>query len=90
MRTRYDDILEGNEEYIISLVSADNNGDISPTNGDAKVIILADRGANGLISVEPRSRFVAVGEPSASYDGQVKINITRGVGRYVDNGSVLR
>ena len=82
LRTKFDNVLEGNEQFTLSLISADNNGDISPTNGDAVVIVLADRGANGLISIEPRSRSVAVGEPSASYDGKVRVNVTRGIGRF--------
>lgn len=49
-----DDLLEGEEEFTLSLVSADNNGDISPTQGDATVVILPDTGAGGIISIAPQ------------------------------------
>ena len=51
LRTMPNDILEGEERYTLSLVSADNNGEISPSAGDATVIILADPGASGVISI---------------------------------------
>ncbi|GFR83307.1 G-protein coupled receptor 98-like, partial [Elysia marginata] len=83
LQTRPDDILEGREEFIVSLVSADNNADISSTGGDSTVVILPDSGASGTISVLPDFRSVLVGEPgqsSPSYPGEVEIKLTRGLG----------
>lgn len=53
VRTKKDDVLEGEEDFTLSLVSATNNGDISPTGGDATVRIMADRGAGGVIAISP-------------------------------------
>ena len=82
LETRVDDILEGEERFTFSLVSADNNGEISPTQGDATVIILPDSGASGHISILPVSRFIIMGEPSAQYDGIADVKITRGSGMF--------
>ncbi len=80
MRTKPDDILEGEERYTLSLVSADNNGDISATEGDATIIILADEGASGIISIATHSRVAYIGEPVADYDGISQLELIR------DNG----
>ena len=55
--------MEGEESYTLSLVSADNNADISPTNGEAVVIILADPGAGGVIAVKEDSQQVGMVSP---------------------------
>ncbi|KAL3865787.1 hypothetical protein ACJMK2_043142 [Sinanodonta woodiana] len=80
-----DNILEGEKIFIVSLISADNNADISPTQGDARVRILPDPGASGTVSILPASRTVYIGEPGESnpnYDGKVPIVLTRGQGIY--------
>lgn len=58
LRTKPDNILEGEERYTVSLVSATNNAEISPTEGDATVIILPDPGAAGVIYINPMTRCV--------------------------------
>ena len=82
LRTKPDDILEGEERFTLSLVAADNNADISPTEGDATIVILADKGASGVISVKPDSRFVLVGEPSEDYTGKAEVNLMRSGGLF--------
>lgn len=77
LRTKPDDILEGEEHFTLSLVAADNNADISPIEGDATIVILADRGASGVISIKPDSRFVVVGEPSEDYTGKAEVHLVR-------------
>ena len=55
------------------------------TEGDATVIILADPGASGTISIVPASRAVLIGEPgehSSAYDGTAKIMLSRAKGIY--------
>ncbi|KAJ8304146.1 hypothetical protein KUTeg_017729 [Tegillarca granosa] len=87
LRTKPDTILEGQERFIVSLITADNNADISHTKGDAIVIISPDPGASGTISILPQYRQLQIGEPgesSPSYNGQVKIVLTRGAGIYGD------
>ncbi|XP_069137444.1 adhesion G-protein coupled receptor V1-like isoform X2 [Argopecten irradians] len=83
LRTKMDTVLEGEERFRISLVTADNNADISHSQGDATVIISPDPGASGTISILPEFRKVYIGEPgesSPSYNGQVQIVVTRGQG----------
>ncbi|XP_055956200.1 adhesion G-protein coupled receptor V1 [Patella vulgata] len=85
LQSRPDTILEGREEFIVSLTSADNNGDISSTQGDATVVILPDVGASGTISILSDYRTVYIGEAGESspgYDGRTEIKITRGDGIY--------
>ena len=82
-----DEILEGEEKFKVSLITADNNADISPSEGDATVIVLADPGASGTISILPEYRTVYIGEPgesNPSYDGKVQVVLTRGAGIYGD------
>ena len=73
LQTKPDSVLEGEESFILSLVSADNNGDISSTDGDVTVIILADEGATGVIFVLANSTYLVVGEPTAEYDGRAEV-----------------
>ncbi|KAK7486836.1 hypothetical protein BaRGS_00021983 [Batillaria attramentaria] len=83
LQSRADGVLEGRETFLVSLVSADNNADISPTEGDATVIVLPDPGASGTISIVPDSRNVLIGEPgeySPAYDGTVDIVLSRATG----------
>ncbi|KAH9498632.1 Adhesion G-protein coupled receptor V1 [Bulinus truncatus] len=85
LQTRPDNILEGREEFTVSLVAADNNADISNTAGDCKVVILPDPGASGTIAVLPESRWIIVGEPgeySPSYTGAAEVKLTRGLGMF--------
>ncbi|XP_064619709.1 adhesion G-protein coupled receptor V1-like [Lineus longissimus] len=82
LRTKGDSILEGDEKFTISLVSADNNADINPKASEAAIIILADKGANGIIQIVPSDRSILIGEPSASYDGKATIGVTRGIGKF--------
>ncbi|KAK3601208.1 hypothetical protein CHS0354_004408 [Potamilus streckersoni] len=85
LTTKPNNILEGEEIFIVSLISADNNADVSPTQGDARVRILPDPGASGTVSILPESRIVYIGEPGESnpnYDGKAQIALTRGLGIY--------
>lgn len=85
LRTKQDSTLEGEERFRASLISADNSADISSTQGDCTIIVEADPGARGTISILPEYRTVYIGEPGESrpsYDGQVKVMITRGLGIY--------
>lgn len=77
--------MEGEERFRVSLISADNSADISATQGDCTVIVEPDPGAQGTISIPPDYRTVYIGEPGESdpsYNGQVKVMITRGLGIY--------
>ncbi|KAL8615958.1 hypothetical protein ACOMHN_034634 [Nucella lapillus] len=85
LQSRPDGLLEGRETFLVSLQSADNNADISPTDADAKITILPDPGASGTISILPASRAVLIGEPreySPTYDGTAKVELTRATGIY--------
>ena len=62
LQTKPDNILEGEERFAITLVSADNNADISPTASEAIVIILPDAGASGSVSVLPESAKIYIGK----------------------------
>ena len=55
------------------------------TEGNAAVVILADSGASGTISVVPDSRAVVIGEPgepSPAYDGTAAVLLSRDTGIY--------
>ena len=78
LRTRPDLLLEGEERYTLSLVTADNNGDIHPTLGDATIIILPDEGAAGQVSMVTHELLLS--EPGAGSDGEGQIWLTRGQG----------
>ncbi|XP_052793587.1 adhesion G-protein coupled receptor V1-like [Mya arenaria] len=87
LRTRPDNILEGEEQFRVSLITADNNADISHTQGDARIRVLPDPGASGTISIMQEHRKVYIGEPgesSPNYAGQVQVVLTRGEGIYGD------
>jgi len=82
-----DSILEGEEIFKVSLISADNSADISHTRGDATVVLLPDPGSAGTVKILPEYRTVYIGEPgesSPTYNGQVDIGLTRGTGIYGD------
>ncbi|NWX90484.1 GPR98 protein, partial [Nothoprocta pentlandii] len=74
-----DDILEGNETYIIQLVST-GDAEISPVNGLATIVIVGDEGASGIVGIAPSSTHVLIGEPSGNYDGTALISLVRGPG----------
>ncbi|CAH1797156.1 unnamed protein product [Owenia fusiformis] len=84
LQTSPDNILEGLEQFTISLLSADNNADISPTHAGATISILPNEGSSGLIAILDDSQQVIIGEPTDSYDGEVQIRLTRGEGIYGD------
>lgn len=62
LRTKPDNILEGQEKFRVSLITADNNADISHTQGDAQIIVLPDPGASGTVSIVPEQRTVYIGK----------------------------
>ncbi|XP_074651666.1 adhesion G-protein coupled receptor V1-like [Tubulanus polymorphus] len=82
LQAKVDSTLEGAENYTVSLVSNDNNGDISPTKYQCVITIQADDGAAGKAHIVPSYRQIFMGEPSASYNGKGKIRLTRGIGKF--------
>ena len=77
--------MEGEEQFLVSLISADNSADISHTRGDATIDLLPDPGSAGTVRILPEYTTVYIGEPgesSPSYNGQVDIGLTRGSGIY--------
>uniref|UniRef100_A0A1I8J347 Cadherin domain-containing protein n=1 Tax=Macrostomum lignano TaxID=282301 RepID=A0A1I8J347_9PLAT len=86
LRTKPDNITEGQKSFRVSLVLSGTVGDISPTRGDAVIIIQADPGSSGLISVAQASKRVLLAEKEVSTDsGEARITVTRGSGT---NGEV--
>uniref|UniRef100_A0A8C4S4U8 Adhesion G-protein coupled receptor V1 n=1 Tax=Erpetoichthys calabaricus TaxID=27687 RepID=A0A8C4S4U8_ERPCA len=77
-----DSILEGEERFIIQLVSATNNAEINPVDGSATVIILGDPGSLGRVGISPLTQNVLIGEPFGLYNGTALISIVRGPGIY--------
>ncbi|VDI35962.1 G-protein coupled receptor 98 [Mytilus galloprovincialis] len=85
LKTKMDNILEGEEKFRVSLISADNSADISHIRGDASVVLLPDLGSAGTVRILPDYNTVYIGEPgesSSTYNGQVEIVLTRGAGIY--------
>lgn len=80
-----DNILEGEETFLVSLISADNSADISHSGGDAVIVLLPDPGSAGTVMILPEYTTVYIGEPgesSSTYNGQVEIVLSRGAGIY--------
>lgn len=69
---------------MVSLTSASNNANIAVKQADATVIIAANGGSSGTVSIEATSRTVYIGEPNVAqgYNGQTEIVLTRGNGIY--------
>ena len=67
LRTKPDEILEGEEHFKVSLITADNDANISPTQGDATIRVLADPGASGTIEILPEYRTVYIGKDRLHY-----------------------
>lgn len=82
LQTKPDSVLEGEEHFTLTLISADNGALISPTLGVATVAILADQAASGQISVAPESSVVVIGRPQGSYDGSGEVKLLRTIGVY--------
>ena len=60
----------------MSLVAADNNAAISPTEGDARIIILGDIGSAGTVGIAGPSSVLYMGEPAQGYSGSAEVRIT--------------
>ena len=80
LRTKPDGLLEGEERFTLSLVSASNNANIALDGADATVIILAEAGASGMVAVDITSTRLLLGEPYPGYDGKGEVHLTRGPG----------
>ncbi|NXH80376.1 GPR98 protein, partial [Edolisoma coerulescens] len=74
-----DGLLEGNETFTIQLVST-GDAEISPVNGVATIIIMADEGASGVVGIAHSSKHILIGEPSGHYNGTALIRLVRGPG----------
>ncbi|XP_032873159.1 adhesion G-protein coupled receptor V1 [Amblyraja radiata] len=79
-----DALLEGQEQYVIRLISASNNAEISPVNGVATVIILGDSASSGTIAIAASTRHILIGEPSSDYNGTAQVILVRGPGNVGD------
>ncbi|CAK8694047.1 unnamed protein product [Clavelina lepadiformis] len=84
LRSLPDQQLEGEESFNIRLIAATGGAEISPVAGNAKVIISANPGAAGKISILTKEIFAA--EPEGNYDGIITIMMKRGPGVF---GEVL-
>ena len=82
VRTKPDEILEGEEHFNLSIVSVSNNADISPDRGYVTLVIQADPGAAGVVSVSQESLVMYTGEPTVESDGILTIVLNRGVRKY--------
>ncbi|XP_067885769.1 adhesion G-protein coupled receptor V1 [Heterodontus francisci] len=80
LRIYPDAFLEGEEHYMIRLVSATNTAEISPVYGSATIIILADSAASGMIAIAESTKHILIGEPVSSYNGTALIILVRGPG----------
>ena len=68
LTTRADQVLEGEERFLLSLVSADNNANINPLRAEATVVILPNPGAAGKVSIASVGEIV-IGEPDENTKG---------------------
>ncbi|XP_067838274.1 adhesion G-protein coupled receptor V1 [Heptranchias perlo] len=80
LRIYPDALLEGEERYMIQLVSATNNAEISPVCGSATIIILGDSAASGMIAIAASTKHILIGEPDGGYNGTALIILVRGPG----------
>ncbi|XP_059825311.1 adhesion G-protein coupled receptor V1 [Hypanus sabinus] len=84
LRIYPDHLLEGDERYVIRLISASNNAEISPVNGSATVIILGDHASSGTIAIAESTRHILIGEPIGDYNGTTLVKLVRGPGIFGD------
>ncbi|XP_078070005.1 adhesion G-protein coupled receptor V1 [Mustelus asterias] len=75
-----DALMEGEEQFMIRLVSATNDAEISPLYGSATIIILGDSAASGMIAIAESTKHILIGEPANSYNGTALIILVRGPG----------
>ncbi|XP_051876623.1 adhesion G-protein coupled receptor V1 [Pristis pectinata] len=79
-----DALLEGEEQYMIRLISASNNAEISPVHGSATIIILGDHASSGTIAIAESTKHVLIGEPTSEYNGTALVMLVRGPGVFGD------
>ncbi|KAK9974393.1 hypothetical protein ABG768_022494 [Culter alburnus] len=75
-----DAVLEGEERFIIQLLSPKNEPVIDPVRGVATVVIQADVGALGTVGIADSSRNILIGEPRDIYNGTALVSLVRGPG----------
>ncbi|XP_048383057.2 adhesion G-protein coupled receptor V1 isoform X4 [Stegostoma tigrinum] len=80
LRIYPDTVLEGEEQYMIRLVSATNDAEISPIYGSATVIVLGDSASSGMIGIAESTKQVLIGEPVGGYNGTAFVTLVRGPG----------
>ncbi|XP_022110249.1 G-protein coupled receptor 98-like isoform X2 [Acanthaster planci] len=80
LRAVEDSELEGEERYTVTILSVTDDAEISPVHGTTTIVIQPDPGSAGVISIMPQSRYVLIGEPTASHDGTAMLHLTRGAG----------
>ncbi|XP_043565048.1 adhesion G-protein coupled receptor V1 isoform X2 [Chiloscyllium plagiosum] len=78
LRIYPDTLLEGEERYVIRLVSATNGAEISPMFESATIIILGDSASSGMIAIAESTKQILIGEPVGSYNGTGFITLVRG------------
>ncbi|XP_035385851.1 adhesion G-protein coupled receptor V1 [Electrophorus electricus] len=75
-----DAVLEGEERFMVQLLSAGNEAIIDPMRNVATVVIRADHGALGAVGIGDSSRNVLIGEPQGTYNGTALVSLDRGPG----------
>ncbi|XP_033109462.1 adhesion G-protein coupled receptor V1-like [Anneissia japonica] len=80
LRAVADNVLEGEERFMVIITSVTDDAEISPVNGILTIIVQANPGSAGLVSIQPQSRQVLIGEPQSVYDGSAIVSLTRGNG----------
>uniref|UniRef100_A0A3B5LER5 Adhesion G-protein coupled receptor V1 n=1 Tax=Xiphophorus couchianus TaxID=32473 RepID=A0A3B5LER5_9TELE len=84
IRALADNLLEGDEHFIVRLLPADSGAIIDPLHGVVTVTITADKAALGIIGIAESSRNVIIGEPHGKYNGTAVVNLVRGPGVFGD------
>ncbi|XP_014844179.1 PREDICTED: G-protein coupled receptor 98 isoform X1 [Poecilia mexicana] len=84
IRALADNLLEGDEHFIVRLLPADSGAIIDPLHGVVTVTIRADKAALGIIGIAESSRNVIIGEPHGNYNGTAVVNLVRGPGVFGD------
>ena len=65
------------QTFTCELISVDNGGKLDSTLSQARVHIPANDEVEGIVSIDPKTRFLIAGEPMLGHDGVFVIRLVR-------------
>ncbi|PFX17387.1 G-protein coupled receptor 98 [Stylophora pistillata] len=81
LHARDDMVAEVGQTFTCELISVDNGGKLDSTLSQARVHIPANDEVEGIVSIDPKTRFLIAGEPMLGHDGVFVIRFLRRIGQ---------